>query len=246
MDFFRDFYNFLLYKPLFNLLILFYQYLPGRDLGIAIIFLTLLVKIFLYPLLAKATIIQKSLNEIQPEIKEIQKKYEKDKQKQALEIFALYKKKNINPFTGFLISLIQIPILIALFQVFWGGLKAEKLTNLYSFVPNPGTINPNFFGSLDLNEPSLTIAILAGLAQFFQTKTLSPPSPKKPFQLEKPDFSQLMQKQALYFFPFFTVIILLGLPSAIGLYWLATSFFSIIQQYIILKKYDKARSSQKN
>ena len=240
MEIFTIFFNTILYQPLFNVLILFYEYLPGKDFGVAIIALTFLVKILLYPLGFKATILQKSLNELQPKIKEIQEKYKGNRQKQAMETIALYRAENVNPFTGFFVSLIQIPILIALFWVSWGGFSPEKLANLYNFVPNPGLINPFFLGVLNLSQPSGFLAILAGISQFLQTKMITPKIAKdsagKP-RLKTPDFSQMMQKQMLYLFPIFTIFILLKLPSAVGLYWLATSVFSIVQQYFILKKY---------
>lgn len=241
MGFFNNIFHTFLYQPLFNILILLYQYLPGKDLGVAIISLTLLIKILLYPLGAKAAVLQKKLNELQPKIKEIQEKYKSDKQKQTMEMLAIYKKENVNPFAGLFISLIQIPILIALFWVFWGGLKAEKLSNLYGFVSNPGVINPFLLGFLDLSQPSSILAIAAGLGQFIQTKMLTPHQKIGGGQVPKskttPDFGQMMQKQMLYVFPFITIIFLLKLPSAVGLYWLVTSLFSIFQQYFVLKKH---------
>jgi len=78
---------------------------------------------------------------------------------------------------------------------------------------------------------------LAGLTQYFQTKMLIPQNtPVSNNQRKEPDFSQIMQKQMVYFFPVFTVLILLGLPSALGLYWTVSGLFSIIQQYFIFKK----------
>ena len=169
---------------------------------------------------------------------------------------ALYRKEKINPFSSFLPLLIQLPILIALFKVFWKGFGPEELTTwLYNFIPHPGQIKTSFLGILNLSEPSVILAILAGISQFFQTKMLVPASTKvsaglpastkvsagKPHQSKKgkPDFFQMMQKQMLYFFPILTVFILLTLPSAIGLYWITTIVFSIAQQYFSLKRPSK-------
>ena len=86
----------------------------------------------------------------------------------------------------------------------------------------------------------LIFAILAGLVQYFQTKMLLPQnSPKTDKDNKMPDFSQVMQKQMVYFFPIFTVIILINLPSALGLYWTISGLFSIGQQYLIFKKSNK-------
>ncbi len=240
MGFLINFFNFILYQPLFNLLILLYQYLPGKDFGVAIICLTLLIKIALYPLGIKAIKIQRTLQKLQPQIKEIQEKYKKDKQKQTSEMLGIYKKEKVNPFAGLFVSLVQIPILIALWQVFWGGLQPEKLTALYSFVAPPQSIDPTFLGVLNLGQPSVILAIFAGIGQFLQTKTIIPASSNapagKPQQKTTPDFSKMMEKQMLYFFPVFTVFILWKLPAAIALYWLVTALFSTVQQYFFLKK----------
>lgn len=225
-----------LYRPLFNSLVLLYNYIPGHDFGIAIIVLTLIIKFILYPASVKAIKSQKSLQGIQPKIQEIQKKYKDDKEKQAKEILGIYKAEKINPFGGLFLAFIQLPILIALYRVFWLGLKPEELSRLYSFVANPGQINALFVGLIDLSKPNFIFAALAGILQFFQTKMLMPKKiPSAQSKNNGPDFSQVMQKQMLYFFPVLTVIILLNLPSALGLYWMASGVFSVIQQYFLMK-----------
>lgn len=226
----------ILYQPLFNFLILLYQYLPGHDFGAAVIVLTVSIKILLYPLGAQTIKSQKALSGIQPKIKEIQEKYKDNKERQTKEILELYKKEKINPFSGFLPLLIQVPILIALFWVlrmFTDGLSPTELENLYPFVSYP-TLNTKFLGMIDLVKPSIYIALLAGILQFFQTKMVSLKSGTNKKQTS--NFSDQMQKQMQYFFPVFTVLILLRLPSAIGLYWLTTTLFTIVQQYVILRK----------
>ena len=148
-----------LYKPLFNALVLIYNYLPWHDLGLAIITLTLAIRLILYPLSVKALNSQKTLQNLQPKIQEIQKKYKNDKEKQAKETFELYRKEKINPFSGFFLALVQLPILIALYRVFWLGFKPEELVNLYGFVFNPVHINTIFLGMTDLSKPNLIFAI---------------------------------------------------------------------------------------
>lgn len=232
------FFYIILYQPLFNSLVLLYNYVPGHDFGIAIIFLTVIIRVILYPLSVKAVNSQRSLQKLQPQMQEIQKKYKDDREKQAKETLALYKKEKINPFSGLLLALIQLPILIALYQVFWNGLKLKDLSGiLYGFIVNPININPFFLHIIDLSKPNLIFAILAGAVQYFQTKMLTPKmGAKDNGQNKGPDFAKVMQKQMLYFFPVFTVIILLNLPSALGLYWTISGLFSIIQQYLIFKK----------
>ena len=237
MDFFISAFHTILYQPLFNALVVIYQYLPGRDFGIAVIVLTVLIRVALYPLMIKSLKSQKALSELQPKIQEIQQKYKDNKEQQSKEMMVLYKKEKINPFGGCLPFLLQLPILIALYRVFWKGLSPESMGFLYSFVPNPGAINPSFLGLINMAEPNLILAFVAGITQFFQTKMLLP---QQKIAKEKTDqmgqFSNMMQKQMLYFFPILTVLILWRLPSAIGVYWIVTAVFSIGQQYLIFKK----------
>ena len=248
MDFFINSFNTILYQPLFNALVFLYQYLPGHDFGLAVIALTVIIRVALYPLMAKSIKSQKVLSELQPKIQEVQQKYKDNKEKQTKEMMALYQKEKINPFGGCLPLLLQLPILIALYRVFWRGLQPGAMAYLYSFVPNPGTIDPYFLGMLNLAQPSLGLALVAGITQFFQSKMLFPKG-KKPEKKEgqMSQFSGMMQKQMLYFFPILTVFILWRLPSAIGIYWIVTALFSIFQQKLILKstkgKEDKSSSS---
>ncbi len=230
-------FNLILYQPLFNALIFLYAYLPGHDFGVAIIVLTAAIRLALYPLMAQSIRSQKILNELQPKIQEIQKQYQNDKQKLAKATMELYQKEKFNPFGGCLPLLIQLPILIALYQVFWKGFQAEQLKFLYSFVPNIGAIDPMFLGLINLTQPNIVFAILAGVLQFVQSKMMMPQMKK---QQQKNDqmaqFSGAMQKQMIYLLPLFTVFILWKLPSAVGLYWLVTTLFSIVQQYLIYRK----------
>lgn len=229
-----NFFYIVLFQPLFNSLVILYNYLPWHDFGIAIIFLTIIIRIILYPVSVKALNSQKTLQALQPKMQEIQKKHKNNKEQLAKETLALYRREKINPFSGLFLAIIQLPILIALYTVFWKGLNPSELANLYSFVSHPGEINSIFLGILDLSKANFVLAVLAGIFQFFQTKMLMPKN--SPVKGKGSDISQMMQKQMVYFFPFLTVFILMSLPSAIGLYWIVSGLFSIIQQYFILKK----------
>ena len=231
-------FNIVLYQPLFNALILIYLYLPGHDFGIAVIILTILIKLVLYPLGVQAIHSQKSMAQLQPKLKEIQEKFKDNKEQQSRAMMEFYKKEKINPFSGCLPLLVQLPILIGLYRVFWNGFGEAQLKFLYSFVSNPGQINTTFLGMMDLAHASIILAILTGIAQFFQSKMMMTKQNKS---AARADMSQMMQKQMLYFFPAFTVFILWKLPAAVALYWLTTTLFTIVQQYIILKKHDSSR-----
>jgi len=235
-----------------NLLVVIYQFIPGQDFGLAIIFLTILIRVILSPVSAKGVKAQKKLNEVQPEIKKMQEKYKNDKEKQVKEMLEIYKKAGVSPFSAFTPLLIQLPILFALFRVLWGVQTTEAVEGLYSFVPAPGEISSLFLGTIDLAETGLSqgangeggllignliIIVGAVAAQFIQMKMIS--AQKKATKEKKgntQEMAERMQKQMVYFFPFFTFFILLKLPIAIGLYWLVSTVFTIAQQHFILKK----------
>lgn len=224
-------YHELLFRPLLNALIAIYNNLPVADMGLAIIVLTLAVRFLLYPLSKKAIRSQFELKKLQPQIAETQKKY-KDKQEQAKAMMALYQEHKINPFSGCLPILIQLPILIALYRVFLKGFDPKNFNGLYSFVSHPTSINVLFLGVTNLSQASLVLALLAGVSQFFQTKMIIP---AKPAAGGERDFSSMMNQQMLYVMPVLTVFIAMSLPAALALFWFVTNVFSIAQQYMFAK-----------
>jgi YidC/Oxa1 family membrane protein insertase len=231
MGFISSIFHTFLYQPLFNLLVLLYVFIPGRDFGLTIILLTVLIKVLLYPIGAKAIRSQRAFSKVQPIIKEIQEKYKEDKERQVKEIMDTYKREKINPFSPLFALVIQLPILFALYWVFWQGFQPSQMINLYDFIPNPGQINPSFLGIINLDKPNWIFAALAAVLQFVQAKTAVVKN--KADKTKKQDIAKIMEKQMIYFLPFFTFIILLKLPSAIGLYWIVSTLFTIVQQYIL-------------
>jgi YidC/Oxa1 family membrane protein insertase len=216
------------YQPIYNLLIFLYNLVPGHDLGVAIILITLIIRLVLYPFSQKAIKSQKELQTIQPEIEKIKEKYKDDKEKMAPELMALYKERKINPFSSCLPTLIQLPFLIALYQVFLNGLTKDNSNGaLYSFIQNPGQLNIIAFGFINLASKNWIIAILAGAAQFWQSKMLMGKS-------QQTGMSKIMTNQMIYFMPIFTIVIGGNLPAGLTLYWLFTTLFSILQQYMVL------------
>jgi YidC/Oxa1 family membrane protein insertase len=210
-------------------------YVYTNNFGIAVIGLTLLIKLLTNPLNQKALESQKAMAEIQPRLQEIQKKYKDNQEKQAQEMMALYKEKKFNPFSGILLLFIQIPIIWALFYVFKGGISIDP-TQMYSFVHFPQVINPYFLG-IDLSKPNIYLAVLTAIAQFFQAKTSTPPAPKAAGADDKASqITNMMQKQMVIFIPLITLFVLYSLPSALGLYWLITTIFTIFQQKSIFNK----------
>ena len=228
----------ILYRPLFNALIFLYQYFSFHDLGIAIILLTIVLRLILFPLFYKGAKDQAILQRLAPKIKEIQTNHKNDREKQSKALLDLYRQHKVNPFSGFLLLLVQLPILIALYRVFLNGFSVETLSNLYSFISFPNSLNYLFLGLIDLNKRNIFIVAAAAVVQYFQGK-LSAIKLNKPFK--DLTAAERMSRQMIYLGPILTILFLyfFNLPSAIGLYWLTTSAFSVIQQMIINKQIAK-------
>lgn len=241
-------FNVILFQPLLNLLVFFYNTIAFHDLGLAIIFLTVIVRLIIYPLSLSQIKSQKSLAGLQEKVNAIKKQYENDKTKQTQAIMELYRENKVNPFSSCLSFLIQFPILIAVYEVFRRGILTDQLP-LYSFIENPGKLNVVAFGFFDLSLKSPVLAVLTGLAQFFQTKMLSR---KKTSAVVKGDkgakdesMMAAMNKNMLYFFPVLTVIIGMSFASGLVFYWLISTLLTILQQVILFKK-DKNLEVVKN
>ncbi len=234
-------YHTLLYKPLFNLLVFFYNIVPGHDMALAIILLTIVIKLVLLPFSLQATRSQKALQELQPKMQEIKEKYKDNKEKQAQALMELYKKEKVNPLSSCFPLLIQFPFLVAVFQVFRNGFKPESLDLLYSFIHRPESLNPYTWGGINLSQPVVAFAVLAGLAQYWQTKMLSTQKPpvKSPGAKDE-SITAIMNKQMTFMMPILTVFIGLSFPGGLTLYWLTTTVLMIIQQKIMFKKAKKA------
>lgn len=232
----HNLWNFLLYKPLVNILAFLIAVIPGGDVGIAVIILTLIVKAVLYPLSQRSISSQAKMKLLEPEIKKI-KDSGKSKEEQARMTFDLYKKNKTNPFSGCLLVLIQIPIIFALYYSFLKGIKFDNGV-LYSFMHVPENISMNFLGLIDIGQKSLLLAILAGLSQFFQAHYMPksvPSSSGGPASFTE-SFGKSMQMQMKYVFPFIVGFIAYSVSGAVALYWITSNIFTIGQQIRANKK----------
>lgn len=237
------FFKTILFFPILNAVVLLYHYLPPHDLGIVIIVLTFIIRLILSPLSYKAARAQKKISKIQPKIKEIKEKYKDNKEEQAQKLMEVYKKHKVNPLTGLLPLLVQLPIIIALYRVFINIIKNDTIQGLYAFVPNPGTINPTFLGILNLGEKSLIIALVAGGLQFVysrlamgsknqgKSKSFSEVIQKDDFKLK--DLTGAMGSQMTYFMPAFAIFIGATLPAGLPLYWATSTLFRIGEQLLV-------------
>jgi len=231
-----DIFRIILFQPLFNALIFFYN-LTGGSLGVAVILLTVSIRLVFFPLFQKSLRSQMAMAGLQPELEKIKQKYPK-KDEQMRRIMEFYKEKKISPMGGCLPLLIQLPIMIALYQVFLHGFEPQTLESLYSFVSRPESVDPMFLGFIDLSQRNFVLAALAGASQFWQSKMVTPP--KVVGSSASPDFAGMMSRQMLYLGPALTVFILISLPSVVGIYWLVTTVISIAQQYLVKIKQNNA------
>src|SRR3989344_9578297 len=202
-------YDQILYYPLLNALVFLYNIVPFHDFGIAIILLTILIRIILYPLFHKSARHQAISQRLQPEVKKLQELHKGDKQKQTAAIMALHKEHGINPFSGFLLLVVQLPVLIGLYQILSRSLKPEFLAGLYSFIDAPAAINPIFLGLINLSEGSIFIVGLAAIAQYFQGKLALP----KPQPGVAPSQAEKMSRQMVFVGPGITLLIFYSLPA---------------------------------
>lgn len=229
----------LFYLPLFNTLIFLYTILPIKDMGIAIIALTILVRLLLWPLTEKQIAIQKAMKKLQPKLNEIKEKYKNDRIKQGEETMRLYKENNANPASSCLPLLIQLPILFAMYEAFRKGLEQTALADVYSFITKPETINAHFLSLIDLTKPFILLAVLAALAQFWQAKMMTAGSPRPETSKDGAKdeaFQAALGKQMVYMMPILTVFIGWKLPAGVMLYWLTSTLMMGVQQMVELRK----------
>ncbi len=237
---FSNIWNLFLYQPLLNALAFLTSVIPGGDVGIAVILLTILVKIILFPLSQKSIESQAEMNILAPEINKI-KTSGASKEEQAKLTFDLYKKHKVNPFSGCLLVLVQIPVIFALYYVFYKGIKFDS-TMLYSFIHIPPHENLMFLGIIDIGEKSLILAILAGISQYLQAhfmpkpRPLSPSNPPSPIASFSESFTKSMSTQMKYVFPFVVAFIAYSISGAVALYWITSNLFMVAQQFYVKKE----------
>ncbi len=233
------------YYPIYNALVYFVDIIPGHDIGIAVIIVTILVRIVLWPLARRATKAQMGMKAIAPEIEEIKKKYKDKAEEQGKAIFALYKERDIHPFSGFLLLLVQLPILLGLYWVFaLGGFPTVNPEYLYSFVPMPTAVNMEFLGLINMAGHSIVLALIAMVAQLTYTRlSMGPRGSATPVETVESSFSKDMAKsldfQARYVLPIIVGVIGYTVAAAAPLYWATSSIFMICQELVTGRRFDK-------
>lgn len=230
----------ILVQPLFNLLMFIYAFVPGHDFGIAVIIMTILVRLALWPILASQLRSQKKMQNLSPDVAKVKKKAKGDKQLESKLLMELYKEKEINPFSSLIPLLIQLPLFLALYIALRDVIKPGEIAHLVyhslqhfggikEVLAHPGDFKPSLFGIINLSKPSWLLALVAGATQYFQTKQLTPKA--------APGDTQAQAMAATTkIFPFLTFLIGLRLPSALALYWAMASGVAVVQQSIELRK----------
>ncbi|MDP2856324.1 MAG: YidC/Oxa1 family membrane protein insertase [bacterium] len=233
--------------PFFNALILIYNFLPWPDIGAATILLTFVIRLIFFPLFYKSTKQQIIMSQLQPELQKIQKEYKDDKKKQVKAQMDLYKKHKVSPFGSCLLTLLQLPIIFAVYRVFLNGFSSERMADLYNFVSKPEVVNSMFLGFINLAKPNFGLTIIAAALQFISSKMLMPSTNQSNTSGQPAQkMAAVMQKQMIFLGPIITLVILGTLPSIIALYWSATTVFSILQQWLTQKRVQVEISETKN
>ena len=185
-----------------------------HSFGWSIIILTIIIKIVLYPLTLKSFTSMKGMQKIQPLMKELQAQYKDDKQKLNQEMMKLYSEHKINPMGGCLPMVLQIPILFALYRVFFSAIELRH---------TPFYIVGTWLPDLSAKDPYFITPILMGLSQFVMQKMT-------------PSTGDATQQKVMLFMPVFFTILFLSFPSGLVIYWLVSNILSIAQQVYINRK----------
>ena len=215
-------------KPIF--FVIDYLYKISGNFGIAIILLTAAVRLIFFPLANYSFVSMAKMKALQPEMQRLKDLYKDDKQKIQMEMMNLYKREKVNPVSGCLPVLIQLPFFFAIYKVLFVTLEMRHAP-FFGWIqdlsaPDPTTIF-NLFGLIPWDPPSFLIIgiwpILMGLTMWIQQKlNPAPPDP--------------IQAKIFMFFPFFLTILLASFPSGLVVYWTINNVLTMAQQYVIIRK----------
>ncbi len=226
----------LFYKPLYNTLIFFVGHLPNNSIFISVIVLTIIVRLIISPVSYKSIKTQIKTKALQPKLNEI-KKTITDKKEQAKKTLELYKEQGINPFSSFLLMLVQFPIIIALYLVFKDiGLELDP-SSLYNFISLPDFINMQTFG-LDLTQKSYLLAFLTGFTQYIYLSFSSTMRKEKDTtgKNEQEKMMCMVGQSMKYTMPIMITVFAYIIGGAVALYWVTSNVFMIFQELYIQKK----------
>jgi YidC/Oxa1 family membrane protein insertase len=265
-----DLWNALIVQPIFNLLVLIYGLLPGHNFGLAIIIFTILIRLFMWPLVKKQLHQVKVMRKLQPDLKRIKKEAAGDRRKESMLMMELYKERGINPFGTIGVLILQIPILIGLYIGLQKVVKDPMAINnfAYPFLQHLPWIDyishhikefdTTLFGVIDLKRsalgpagaywPAMLIVVSSAVAQFFQSKQLTPDSKdsrslrnilseaKEGKQADQSEVNAAVGRSTRYLLPFMIFLFTVNIASALALYWLVSGLTALVQQSIVLRE----------
>ncbi|WP_374047930.1 YidC/Oxa1 family membrane protein insertase [Allisonella histaminiformans] len=186
--------------------------------GIAIIILTIVIKVLLLPFALKQIKSMKGMQEIQPKVAALQKKYKNDRAKLSIEMQKLYREHNISPLAGCLPLLIQMPFLISIFYALQG------------FQYDSAHASFLWLSSLASKDPTYVLPILSAVSTWALSAQTAPKNAEGP------------QKMMTYFMPLFIGYISINFPSGLVIYWVVSNLFQLVQQTIVFHKDKGLRS----
>ncbi len=221
------------YIPLYNALIFCINFLSFHNAGLAVVVLTLIIRIILFPLSRQAIKTQLQMKLVEPELKKIRETI-KDKQEQAKQTMQVYKNSGINPFASIILLIIQLPILIALYQVFRSSLPKVTLSILYPFITAPGVVYMSFLG-INLTSSSIVLAIVAVITQFIQLQLSLPKVEKSKERSFQNDLAYNMNVQMKYIFPLI-IFPIAYISSVLALYLITTNIFMTFQEIFVRRR----------
>jgi YidC/Oxa1 family membrane protein insertase len=243
--FFTKIFRTFITRPLFNGLIFVASWVPGHNLGIAVLILTILIKLLLLIPNQHALEGQKKLQQLQPRMDEIKKKFPNDATRVQEETMKLWKEMKINPLQSCLPTLLQLPILIGLFYVIRdGGHIAISRHLTYSFYSDlPALFFTTTLFGVDLLKPEIYVmpALLVVL-QFIQMKMMMSKKKSKDEIIVKPvgkkSWMPELDQQTImmYILPFMIGYFAFTFPAAVSIYWAASTLFGIVQQWFVMRK----------
>ncbi|MDA1060686.1 MAG: YidC/Oxa1 family membrane protein insertase [bacterium] len=236
---FRQLWNGLFYRPIYNALIFIASVIPGHSLGLAIILLTLIIRTILLIPSQKAMKSQRKMQEVQPRLQKIKEKYKGDQQKIAMETMALWKDAKVSPFGSCLPLLLQFPFLIAVFYVVQNGLNPDSVFLFYTDYNGFSLhdIGTNFLGVLELTKPNIyVLPLIIGGLQFFQMKLAMANKNKKTTKKDKKSDEMAMATNMMtYVMPVMIAVFTASLPAGVGIYWGTSTAYGIVQQLFVNK-----------
>ena len=181
-----------------------------RNWGVAIILLTVLVKVLLIPLTHRAMVGQEAMKKLQPKIEEVKKKFPEDKERQQMEMMKAYQEAGVNPFGSCLMILVQLPVWAALFTT---------LRNSYELYGVPFT--SHFLTDLTIKDPTYLLPVLLGVSQIITSR------------LQPPALDAAQQRMMVWFMPIFFTVIMLNYPAGLLLYIFTNNILTVAQQAVL-------------